>query len=76
VSHRLAEGNLFAFGVQYAPTDNVSINSGSDSAGYLGQMWAWTVQYAGGSNINWSALGPRTRRPKDRDPLLARRYMD
>lgn len=57
VSHRLARGgNRFELGVQYAPTDNVPINSGSGSAGSLGQMWAWTVQCTGVSNIN--LVGP------------------
>jgi Putative Flp pilus-assembly TadE/G-like len=45
-------GSLFLFHVQYAPTDNVVIVGGSGSNGYLGQIWAWTVQYTGGSNIN------------------------
>jgi len=45
-------GSLFAFHVQYAPTDNVVITGGSGSNGFLGQIWAWTVQYTGGSNIN------------------------
>lgn len=50
-------GSLLAFGVQYAPTDNVSISGGSGSNGYLGQIWAWTVQYTGGSNINLAGAG-------------------
>jgi hypothetical protein len=45
-------GSLFLFHVQYAPTDNVLISGGSGSDGFLGQIWAWTVQYTGGSNIN------------------------
>jgi Putative Flp pilus-assembly TadE/G-like len=45
-------GSIFVFGVQYAPTDNVAITGGSGTDGYLGQIWAWTVQYTGGSNIN------------------------
>ena len=45
-------GSLFVFGVQYAPTDNIAITGGSGSDGFLGQIWAWTVQYTGGSNIN------------------------
>lgn len=45
-------GSIFVFGVQYAPTDNVLISGGSGSNGYLGQIWAWTVKYTGGSNIN------------------------
>ena len=45
-------GSLYLFHVQYAPTDNVLISGGSGSNGFLGQIWAWTVQYTGGSNIN------------------------
>jgi hypothetical protein len=45
-------GSIFVFHVQYAPTDNVKITGGSGSNGYLGQIWAWTVQYTGGSNVN------------------------
>jgi hypothetical protein len=45
-------GSLYAFGVQYAPTDNVRITGGSSGNGFLGQIWSWTVQYTGGSNIN------------------------
>jgi Flp pilus assembly protein TadG len=50
-------GSLFVFGVQYAPTDNVAITGGSGSNGYLGQIWAWTVHYTGGSNINLVGAG-------------------
>jgi hypothetical protein len=54
-NHQLSlpgSGSIHVFGVQYAPTDNVSISGGSGANGFLGQMWAWTVQYTGGSNIN------------------------
>ncbi len=54
-NHQLSlpgSGSIHVFGVQYAATDNVSISGGSGSNGFLGQMWAWTVQYTGGSNIN------------------------
>ena len=43
--------NTFVFFVQYAPTDNVFITGGSGSDGYLGQIWAWTVKYTGGTRI-------------------------
>lgn len=45
-------GSLHLFGVQYAASDNVAISGGSAGNGFLGQVWAWTVQYTGGSNIN------------------------
>jgi hypothetical protein len=43
--------NSFVYYVQYAPTDNVFITGGSGSDGYLGQIWAWTVKYTGGTRI-------------------------
>jgi hypothetical protein len=43
--------NSFVFFVQYAATDNVFITGGSGSDGYLGQIWAWTVKYTGGTRI-------------------------
>ena len=49
-------GSLFVFHVQYAPSDNVAITGGSGSNGFLGQIWAWTVQYTGGSNINLTGV--------------------
>lgn len=42
----------FVFGVQYAATDNVFITGGSAGDGFLGQIWAWTVKYSGGTHIN------------------------
>lgn len=42
----------FVFGVQYAPTDNIFITGGSAGEGFLGQIWAWTVKYSGGTEIN------------------------
>jgi hypothetical protein len=42
----------FVFGVQYAATDNVFITGGSAGSGFLGQIWAWTVKYSGGTHIN------------------------
>lgn len=51
---------LYLGGVQYAPEDNVSINA-SNADGYIGQVWAWTVHYAGGARIiqeGGEAVGP------------------
>jgi hypothetical protein len=42
----------FVFGVQYAATDNIFITGGSAGDGYLGQIWAWTVKYSGGTHIS------------------------
>jgi hypothetical protein len=44
-------GNLFVAGVQYAPTDNVSVNGSSGGNGRIGQIIAWTVFYTGNSTI-------------------------
>lgn len=45
-------GSLALEGVQYAPTDNVSINGGSVGTGHVGQIIAWTLTYTGGTHIN------------------------
>jgi hypothetical protein len=42
---------IYLAGVQFMPTDNVSINS-SAATGYVGQIWAWTLKYSGGVTIN------------------------
>ena len=43
---------LYLAGVQYAPSDNMSIAGNSETGGYIGQVWGWTVVYTGGSTIN------------------------
>ncbi len=56
---------LYLAGVQYAPSDNVTVSGNSSSGGYIGQIWAWTIQYTGGSTINQEGLqaeGPGTLR--------------
>jgi hypothetical protein len=45
-------GNLALEGVQYAPSDNVVITGGSFGNGRVGQIIAWTLFYAGGTQIN------------------------
>lgn len=47
-------GSLYAYGVQYAPTDNVAISGGAEGLGYVGQIISWTVAYSGGSQIQLS----------------------
>ena len=42
---------LYLAGVQFMPSDNVSINS-SAATGYIGQIWAWTLKYSGGVVLN------------------------
>jgi Putative Flp pilus-assembly TadE/G-like len=44
-------GSLFLFGVQYMPSDNVTMTGGSSGSGFLGKIVAWTVNYTGGSAI-------------------------
>jgi hypothetical protein len=58
-------GSLDIEGVQYAPTDNVEIRGGSIGVGQVGQIWAWTIFYSGGTQINQQgagSLGPGTLR--------------
>jgi Flp pilus assembly protein TadG len=47
---------LYLAGVQYAPSDNVSVAGNTTTGGYVGQIWAWTIQYTGGSQINQEGL--------------------
>ena len=54
----LAGGSaLYLAGVQYAPSDNVTVAGGSSGVGYVGQIIAWTVKYTGGSAINQDFAG-------------------
>ena len=58
-------GSLDVEGVQYAPTDNVEIHGGATGTGHVGQIWAWTLFYSGGTQINQEgagSLGPGTLR--------------
>jgi Flp pilus assembly protein TadG len=45
-------GNLFVAGVQYAPSDNVTISGNSGTTGRIGQLVVWTLLYTGNSEIN------------------------
>jgi hypothetical protein len=56
---------LYLAGVQYAPSDNVTISGNASTDGYAGQVWAWTIKYTGGSLINQEGdqeAGPGTLR--------------
>ena len=58
-------GSLDIEGVQYAPTDNFAISGGAAGTGQVGQIWAWTIDYKGGTQINQQgsgSLGPGTLR--------------
>ena len=50
-------GSLDVEGVQYAPTDNIQINGGATGTGHVGQIWAWTLFYSGGTQINQEGAG-------------------
>lgn len=50
-------GSLDIEGVQYAPTDNIEIHGGSTGTGQVGQIWAWTLFYSGGTQVNQEGAG-------------------
>ncbi len=53
-------GNLWVAGVQYAPSDNVTVNgNNSATTGTFGQVVAWTVKYAGGAQLNLETANAR-----------------
>jgi hypothetical protein len=47
---------LYLAGVQYGPTDNMSLNA-SVGTGYVGEVIAWTVKYSGGTEIDQEGSG-------------------
>jgi hypothetical protein len=49
--------NLYLAGVQYAPSDNVTVAGNTATGGYLGQVWAWTLEYVGNSKVNQEGDG-------------------
>lgn len=56
---------LYLAGVQYAPSDNMTIAGNTTTGGYVGQVWSWTTVYTGGSQINQegaTSQGPGTLR--------------
>ncbi len=58
-------GSIVLEGVQYGPTDNMAISGNSSATGRVGQLWAWTLKYSGGIQINQegsSSVGPGTLR--------------
>jgi hypothetical protein len=50
-------GKLYLAGVQYAPTDHVSIGGGAAGLGHAGRIVAWTIKYHGGVNIEQAYPG-------------------
>ena len=56
---------LYLAGVQYAPTDAVTVAGNTATGGYVGQIWAWTLKYTGNSTVNQEGdqnTGPGTLR--------------
>lgn len=56
---------LYLGGVQYAPTDAVTVAGNTATGGYVGQIWAWTLKYTGNSTVNQEGdqtTGPGTLR--------------
>jgi Flp pilus assembly protein TadG len=55
-------GGIYLAGVQYMPSDNVTITGNSSSEGYVGQIWAWTLNYKGNDTVinqeGFSSEGP------------------
>jgi Flp pilus assembly protein TadG len=50
-------GDIVLGGVQYMPTDNVTIGGSSSSNGRVGQIISWTLKYSGGIHINQEGPG-------------------
>jgi hypothetical protein len=44
-------------GVIYGPSDNMQITGGADQGGFVGQIYSWTVMYAGHAVLNQSYPG-------------------
>lgn len=42
---------IYLAGVQYAPEDDAQVSGKSGSAGFIGQIWSWTLTYVGNSTI-------------------------
>lgn len=50
---------MYLAGVQYAPSDNVTVTGNSSGDGYIGQIWGWTLDYKGNNTvINQEGLQP------------------
>lgn len=47
-------GNIFLAGVQFAPSDNASLQGNSGQTADIGAFWAWTIQFSGGTEFSLS----------------------
>jgi Flp pilus assembly protein TadG len=48
---------LYLAGVQYAPSDNMTVSGSTATGGYVGQLWTWTLKYTGQSTITQEGDG-------------------
>jgi hypothetical protein len=53
-------GNIFLAGVQFAPSDNASLQGNSGQRADIGAFWAWTIQFSGGTEFNLSGSDAAT----------------
>jgi hypothetical protein len=51
-------GNIFLAGVQYAPTDNVKLTGNSGQFADVGAVWAWTIEFKGGTTYKIQTANP------------------
>ena len=51
-------------GIIYGPTDNISLAGQTVQASSSGEVWAWTLTYAGGSTLNQTFDGPDVSYPR------------
>ena len=51
-------GNIFLAGVQYAPTDNVTLTGNSGQQADVGAIWSWTISFNGGTLFNIKTANP------------------
>jgi len=51
-------------GIIYGPTDNIKLSGQAAQASSSGEVWAWTLTYAGGSTLNQTFDGPDVSYPR------------
>jgi len=52
-------GNIFLAGVQYAPTDNVKLAGNAGQTAEVGAIWAWTIEFKGGTIYQIRTANPQ-----------------
>jgi len=53
----IAGSDIDVSGIVFGPTDNIKIAGGTGQSG-AGELWAWTLEYLGGSQLNQWYHGP------------------